>query len=222
MTSIKLLMESDFVAHHKVHSETNADCITTDCRLFDLDDMPSPIQLKPNGEGKVSLANSVYGDIEVLAYENFINQCKKPSSFLQGRKKCDYLAVHIDNEGYALLIELTSALGSIENLTKPINKFQGGKYEKSETQLANALNDLLSVNSIHGYLMSKGHRVCLMAYRINPHTDPEYFVKHPYERYLRVESKSTGEKGAIVPSRAINALGFEYRRICHDYPFGLS
>ena len=222
MTNIKLLLESDFVAHHKVHSVVHADCITTDCEKFDLDDMPSPIRIIPFGEGKVSFVNDTYGELEIAAYEKFIDQCKKPSSFLKGRMKCDYLAVHREDLGYAILIELTSVLGLLENLSKPVDKFKGGKYEKSEYQLANSLKDLLSVASIETYLESKTHRVCLMAYSVNPHTDSEYLKKHPFERYLQIESKNTGEDGALMESPAINALGFEYRRISHNYAFSLS
>ena len=222
MTNIKLLLESDFVAHHKVHSVVQADCLTIDCEKFDLDDMPSPIQIISFGEGKVSFVNDTYGELEIAAYEKFIDQCKKPSSFLNGRMKCDYLAAHKDVLGYTMLIELTSALGFVENLSKPDKKFKGGKYEKSEYQLANSLKDLLSVASIKTYLESKAHRVCLMAYSVNPHTDSEYLKKHPFERYLQIESKTTGEDGALMESPAINALGFEYRRINHNYAFSLS
>lgn len=136
--------------------------------------------------------------------------------------KCDYLAAHKDVLGYTMLIELTSALGFVENLSKPDKKFKGEKYEKSEHQLANSLKDLLSVASIKTYLESKAHRVCLMAYSVNPHTDSEYLKKHPFERYLQIESKTTGEDGALMESPAINALGFEYRRINHNYAFSLS
>ena len=78
------------------------------------------------------------------------------------------------------------------------------------------------MDSIKNYLESKAHRVCIMAYRVNPHTDSEYLKKHPFERYLGIESKITGEDGALMESPAINALGFEYRRINHNYAFSLS
>lgn len=222
MTNIKLLLERDFVAHHRVHSVINVDCVTTSCNQFDLDDMRSPIHLKPFGEGKASFINDTYGEMEIIAYEDFINQCKNPPSFLNGRMKCDYLAVHTDGSGYAILIELTSALGSVENLSKPVKIFKGGKYEKSEYQMAASLKDLLSVDSIKTYLESKAHRVCLMAYCVNPHTDPDYLMKHPFERYLEIESKATGEDGALIESIAINAFGFEYRRINHVYAYRMS
>ena len=222
MTSIKILMEKDFVSYYKIHSEVEADCISIQYEQFDLEDMPSPIQVKSFGKGEVSFTNETYGYIDVLAYENFVNQCKKPSSFLIGRKKCDYIAVHREDSGYAMLIELTSALGTVQNLAKPIDKFPGGKYEKSEVQLEKSLKDLLSVNAIKECLMSKKHRICLLSYCINPHTDPDYLRKHPFERYLKVESQTTAENGAEISNPAINALGFEYRRINHDFSFRLS
>lgn len=132
------------------------------------------------------------------------------------------MLVHSDDKGYALLIELTSALGTAENLKIPINKYPGGKYEKCECQLASSLGDLLAVPTINIYLLAKAHRICLMAYRVNPHTDPDYLMKHPFERYLKVESKATAEDGAIIPCSAINSLGFEYRRISHEYSFRLA
>lgn len=222
MTSIKLLMEGDFVAHHAIHVAPVADVISTESKQFDLDDMPSPVQLMEHGKGKVSLTNDTYGTAEIMAYENFINRCTQPASFLNGRRKCDYMFVHRADKGYALLIELTSALGTAENLKKPIDKYPGGKYEKSEYQLANSLGDLLAVPTINAYLLAKAHRVCLMAYRVNPHTDPDYLMKHPFERYLKVESKATAEDGAIVPCLMINNLGFEYRRISHEYSYRLA
>lgn len=57
MTSIKPLLECDFVALHDIHVSPIADVISTENKQFDLDDMPSPIKLKEPGEGKVSLTN---------------------------------------------------------------------------------------------------------------------------------------------------------------------
>lgn len=42
------------------------------------------------------------------------------------------------------------------------------------------------------------------------------------ERYKQLESRVTGENGAILQQPAINAEGFEYRRISHTYSFKLS
>ena len=57
MTSIKPLLENDFVAHHGIHSMPVADVISSESKQFDLDDMPSPIQMMEHGRGKVSLTN---------------------------------------------------------------------------------------------------------------------------------------------------------------------
>ena len=80
----------------------------------------------------------------------------------------------------------------------------------------------LAVAAVEELMMARQHRVCLMAYRVSPHTDPDYLMKHPFERYLRVESKATAEDGAIVPCLAINSQGFEYRRISHEYSYRLA
>lgn len=226
---MKALLEDKFIAHYKLnHSVVNVDCYHTSLETFDLDEMPSPIKVLPVGNGKVTFKNNIHGETEIIPYEKFINQCKKPSSFLIGRKKCDYLLVHKDENGYSLLIELTSSLGNESGLAEPIltNKknailYSGGKYEKCVHQLAGSLTDLLDVPEIKGHLMAKQHRICLMAYRINPHTDPQYLIKHPFERYLSVESKVTAENGAIIPCPQIESLGFEYRRINHVNAFNL-
>ena len=92
MNNMKSLLENDFIATYSIRSEVRVDSLQTSEIEFDLDDIPSPIQLKALGEGKVSFCNEK-GKIEVVHYEDFINQCKKPRSFLIGRKKCDYLFI---------------------------------------------------------------------------------------------------------------------------------
>lgn len=238
---LKDLLEKDFVSHHGIHVSPVADAVMVSsaschccaygrcccpCGCFDLDDMPSPVQVLPLREGKVSFENKVHGEIEVVAYENFVNQCTRPASFLKGRKKCDYVLKHTDTSGYVLLLEVTSALGSIENLMKPTHKFQGGKFEKAEYQLGSSLDDLLDVPSIAKCLKAMRHCICLMAYKVLPHTDPMYLMLHPYtnpyERYLSVEAEATAENGAIVPCPMIEQKGFEYRRIDHRKVFSLN
>lgn len=227
---MKNLLENDFVTSLNVKSHPIADCLNVSSTEFDLDDMDSPINELAFGEGKVSFRNNTFGNIQVIAYENFIDQCVNPKSFLVGRKKCDYLMIHANSSGYVLLLEVSSALGDSSNLSQPIlskgkNKrvvYSGGKFQKCEEQLCSSLSDLMSVPSIKNILSSKERKVCLMGYRINPHTDRDYLLKHPFERYLHVEMKATAEKGALLPSPEINALGFEYRRISHVFAFDLN
>lgn len=92
-------MECDFVSRHGIHVSPQAEVVSTDAVLFDIDDMPSPVALLAHGDGKLSLTNDTYGGMDILAYEKFIDQCSKPTSFLNGRKKCDYLAVHDADDG---------------------------------------------------------------------------------------------------------------------------
>lgn len=112
---MKELLESDYVAEHKISSrDVTAVPEITDSVDFDLKD-DFPIEILPLGKGQLSIHNEK-GNLEIIHYENFVNQCKRPASFLRGRSKCDLILTCIDNRETVLLIEMTSALGSIANL----------------------------------------------------------------------------------------------------------
>ena len=207
---MKELLESDYIVGHNISSRgVTVVPEITDSVDFDLKDS-FPIEILPLGMGQLSIHNEK-GNLEIIHYENFVNQCKRPASFLRGRSKCDLILTCIDNRETVLLIEMTSALGSIANLQKAIVRetdgaiaFPGGKFEKCEVQL---------------YAYAK--RICLMAYKIEPYRDTSIIHTRPYSRYLQIESKATSDNGAILPCPAIEALGFEYRRIEHSYVFSL-
>lgn len=227
-TPLKIMLETDYVSHYKIHSNPVAENLYASNEVFDLDDI-EPLQKLDFGNGKVSIDNTEYEEVEILSYENFVKKCVKPSSFLQGRKRCDYILLHPSTNGYALLIELTSSKESIANLRKPIEKngkiqFIGGKFEKCETQLFQSLKDLLEVSSINSAFSKQSKRMCLMAYKIektNVDNVETNIIKRPFQRYLSVESNITKENGAIIPCESIESLGFEYRRINHDFTFKL-
>lgn len=216
------LLERDFTAYYRIAVKPEADVLTVRYGRFDLKDMESPVAALAAGTGTATFDNNTYGALDIAAYEHFINQCTKPASFLVGRRRCDYLMCHQNQAGYVVLVELTSALGSAAALSKSIDKYPGGKYEKCEYQLSNSLRDLLSVPTIRSFIGAMSHRVCLMAYKISPHTDSDYLMRHPYERYLQTESKVTGENGAAVPCSMIEEHGFEYRRIGNGNIFRLA
>lgn len=90
---------------------------------FDLDDIDLSFSYLDEGAGKVTFENNVHGCIEVAAYERFINNCRKPRSFQQGRKRCDYIMAHSSSSGYVMLVELTSAIGEESVLEKPVKRF---------------------------------------------------------------------------------------------------
>ena len=77
------------------------------------------------------------------------------------------------------------------------------------------------VQSISEVLNAYAKRICLMAYKLEPYRDTSITHTRPYSRYLQIESKATSDNGAIIPCPAIEALGFEYRRIEHSYVFSL-
>ena len=225
---MKQLLENDFLKHYGVTSTVAIDCLCVTDVDFDLDDENSPISLKTLGKGKASFHND-NGELEIVHYEDFINQCAKPRSFKKGRKKCDYLLYHTTTPKTVVLLEITSALGSRANLKKPITHkttdkplYEGGKFEKCEDQLFQSLSTLAEVPSISGKLNEYTKRICLMAYTIKPaQAKLQSIGSRPYAKYLTVEAKATSDNGAIIECRRIEVLGFEYRRIEHQYVFKL-
>ena len=229
MKDIKSLLENEYVQYHGVHSVgVVVDVASTKESEFDLDDF-SPLRVLPPRTGKLSIRNGV-GQVEIVGYEALVKQCTKPASFLEGRKTCDLLLTTCDRPVSFLLIEITSAKDSIANLIKPIYKgrtqeiaFPGGKFQKGEEQLFQSLQDLLCVPKIATELNAYSNRVCLLAYSIvTPEVQKQFgFSLSPYSRYLKIESARTGDNGAQISCPRIEDLGFELRRISHEYSYEL-
>lgn len=111
---MKELLESDYIVGHNISSRgVTVVPEITDSVDFDLKD-GFPIELLPLGKGQLSIHNEK-GNLEIIHYENFVNQCKRPASFLMGRSECDLILTCIDNRETVLLIEMTSALGSMKH-----------------------------------------------------------------------------------------------------------
>lgn len=224
---MKNLFEIDFVAHYGITTPN----ITVDESyitqpIFDIDDkvMPSIVAAR---QGQVSLSN-VPGGVDVLAYEKFINDCKKPTAFSNGLKRCDYVLTSHSNNAVVCLLEMTSAQGSTSSLSLPISNrktgvvtYAGGKYEKVEDQLSTSLRTMLAVPAIANDFRSRVRKICLMSYVVYPYSSVLDRIIHPFMRYLRIESRETRDTGTWINCPAIQALGFEYRRISHDYTFTL-
>ena len=61
-----------------------------------------------------------------------------------------------------------------------------------------------------------------MAYTIKPvQTKSQSISSRPFAKYLAIEAKATSDNGAIIDCPKIEELGFEYRRIEHQYVFKL-
>ena len=225
---MKQLLENDFLKHYGVTSTVAIDCLCVTDVDFDLDDEDSSISLKALRAGKASFHND-NGELEIIHYEDFINKCDKPPSFKKGRKKCDYLLCHTTTPETVMLLEITSALGSQANLEKRIVHrttcevlYEGGKFEKCEDQLFQSLCTLVKVPSISGKLNEYTRKICLMAYTIKPaQTKSQSIGSRPFAKYLTIEAKATSDNGAIIDCPRIEKLGFEYRRIEHQYVFKL-
>lgn len=225
---MKQLLENDFLKHYGVTSTVAIDCLSITDVDFDLDDENSPISLKTLGKGKASFHND-NGELEIVHYEDFINQCDKPPSFKKGRKKCDYLLCHTTTPETVMLLEITSALGSRANLELPITHkntgkllYAGGKFEKCEDQLFQSLSTLDEVPSISRRLKTYTRKICLMAYTIKPaQAKLQSIGSRPFAKYLTIEAKATSDNGAIIDCPRIEKLGFEYRRIEHQCVFKL-
>lgn len=220
------LLVEDLLQHFRITSKVDIDAyLIKDCNLqyFELEDVDQKeAVLKKRGEGKVVFFNNK-GLLDVLCYEAFISACKRPRSFQEGRKRCDYLLYHQEsNEGVFLLNEITSAKGKIENLMKSLEHYEGGKLEKAERQLAESLKTLMEVPSVETFINKYPKRICLVSYRVfsSQLADINEFVK-PFNRFAQIEQTATKGNGAVLKSAEINQMGFEYRRICYPEVFTL-
>lgn len=226
---MKTLLRTDLLKFYGLGRQVLPEVIfeQTSDETFDMQDAENSIFVSYRS-GNVSFQNSNHRLYEAVKYESFINALSG-TAFERGRKRCDLILydVAVATGHFFLLNEETSTLESTFNLCKPIlNKkgdvqFNGGKYEKVEKQLEGSLETLLAVPSIARFINKYLRKVCLMSYVINRRTEDVVSARRTFSRYRMVEAKETGENGALLDCPPINNLGFEYRRISHDYVFNL-
>lgn len=228
MTRLADLLRNDLTTFYGITSPIVINSVLVRSPEFDLDDIPGPVHPLAVGAGKVTFKDN-HGELEIVNYEDFVNQCKAPPAFLNGRKKCDYAIV--SDRSQMLLIEITSATGSVQNLMKPIINqrtgaviFQGGKYEKAENQLRATLQTIMQVVTISNYVSQFSMKTALMAYKVNPLSVVPALGPgvSTYSRYLAIETRETRQNGALLSCPQIEAYGFEYRRINHNAAFHLA
>lgn len=225
------LLKNELPLHYGLHRSTiNVPSETTNEEYFDLLDGGRNFVVEYKS-GNVSFEHNNKTEIEIINYEAYIGGFSS-SKFERGRKRCDFILYEAGGsaDSFIVLNEQTSAIGSTENLDKPIlgkNKaviFPGGKYEKVEVQLLKTLETLMNVSTISLFLSKYKRKICLMSYVIN---NPQKMAGRNAQqsfsgRYRMLESRVTGDNGAELEHLEINARGFEYRRISHDYLFKLS
>lgn len=226
------LLKTDLPTHYGLHRSKSIEVPVKDTsdNKFDLADSNEIIV--PYDTGNVSLEVPQKAKTEVISYERYLNGLSG-TAFERGRKRCDFILYEKDGETrrFFILNEQTSTLGSTDLLSKPIMGkrkngqsekevlYPGGKYEKVEVQLAEALQTLIAVPSIASFINESGRKVCLMSYVITPRTFISAAQNAFTTRYRQVEARETGENGALLVCPSLNTHGFEYRRISHDYTF---
>ena len=224
---IKELINTYFARHYGLQRASSIDDVSTNEPRFDLLDK-TPI-IFPFGSGYASFANASNDDIHILLYEKYIDGFRG-THFETGRKRCDFI-IYDTKSSFVALNEITSTNKASEGLKKPITKndkntiiFEGGKFEKAEKQLLESLKTLRDVDEIKIHLDSQSKRICLCSYKL--YTDDTLnVIGNPVSAFNRnqtVIERETGENGIIISCPEIESLGFEYRRISHNYSFKIN
>lgn len=220
---MRILLENDFPAHYGVGRRRQCAEVQTSDVFFDLQEQPANFVVAYRS-GEASFSNANKNLLSVINYEQYLN-CFNGTRMSDGKRRCDFIVSTVDNDVLLLLCEMTSSLDGVENLSLPIIDHNGnvtfsrGKYEKAEVQLFQSLDNLLAVPAIAAYAASKQKKICLMSYVITH--SAEHSALEAFGRPRMTEAKVAGEDGAEVSCPAIEAFGFRYFRISHDYTFKL-
>lgn len=218
---MKILLENDFPAYYGVGRRRTCVEVQTAEAAFDLKEQPADFVVDYRS-GEASFSNVDQKLLSVINYEQYLN-CFNGTQMSDGKRRCDFIVSSVDNDVLLLLCEMTSSLDGVENLSLPIKDRNGnvvfprGKYEKAEVQLFQTLDNILAVPTIATFAASKQKRICLMSYVITH--SAEHSAVEAFGRPRMTEAIEAGEDGAEVSCPAIEAFGFRYFRISHDYTF---
>lgn len=223
---MKNLLENDLPAFYGVGRRCTCDEIRTTSREFDLteDDTQFVVDYKT---GYASFCDNPYS-LSVINYDTYIGKFAG-TKIADGNRRCDFVMTDVDTDNLILLCEVTSSIGGIENLSRPITKkkkdgtemvvFPKGKYQKAELQLYQSLETMNNVPSIASFVGKKKRKVCLMAYLIKP---SDNYTVNAFNRNRLVEAEEAGENGAQISCPQIEQYGFEYFRISHSFSFRIA
>lgn len=220
---MKNLLENDLPAFYGVGRRCTCDENTTSLSEFDLteDDTQFVVDYK---KGYASFCGNSF-NLSVVNYDTYISKFNG-TKIADGRRRCDFIMTDTDADSIIVLCEVTSSLGGIENLSRPIKKpkkdgttmvaFPKGKYQKVELQLYQSLETLTNVPSISSYINNKKRKVFLMSYLIK---QTENNAVNAFNRNRMMEAEEAGENGAQINCPQIEQFGFDYYRISHAYSF---
>ena len=159
---MKSLLENDLPAFYGVGRRCICDENTTSLSEFDLteDDTQFVVGYK---KGYASFCGNPF-NLSVVNYDTYIGRYTG-TKISDGKRRCDFILTDTDTYNIILLCEVTSSIGGIENLSRPIEKtqkdgtrtvvFPKGKYQKVELQLYQSLETLTEVPSISSYINNK-------------------------------------------------------------------
>lgn len=222
--SLKAIFEKDFVTYYGITTKSvSAACLSVVLPKFDLSDNQDSLgSVVPFGAGDVSFDGND-GEVQVLWYNHFINQCTKPRCFQEGRLRCDAIMVASLSKGFEMVLAEITTENDMSNLEKPIldgRVFLGGKNEKCRKQLYESLTTVLSVASLKSLADNCFRRVCLMAYHIREvqTSISGIRIRFPFRRFMKVESE-VSSSGVVYSCPEIESFGFEYVRISHSQSF---
>lgn len=220
---MRTLLENDFPSYYGVGRRRSCVEIQTEDAAFDLADQPANFVVGYRSGG-ASFSNANQSLLSVINYEQYLNDYNG-TQMSDGKRRCDFIVSSVDDDALLLLCEMTSTYTGTENLSLPITDHKGnvvfprGKYEKAEVQLFQTLDNILAVPTIARYAESRQKRICLMSYVITH--SAEHNAVEAFGRPRMTEAAEAGEDGAEVSCPAIEALGFRYFRISHNFTFRL-
>lgn len=220
---IKALIDTYFASHYGQRRVVEIDEIHTTDSHFDLREEDGVVVVEA-GSGYASFGNEDRHDIAVLDYEGYIDKYAG-TKFHEKRLKCDCI-LESESGRTIILDEITSSGRGMGKLLEPISgkrEYPGGKFEKVEQQLFVSLQTLSDVPEIAAHFSAQAKRVCLCSYKLYTFDELE-LIGNPVSVFARGQAEAerqAGEDGVIISSPKIEALGFEYHRISHNYTYAI-
>lgn len=216
MSKLKELFDEDFLKTHNIphHKITPIDCIVVNAIKFDLIDDEEFVVEHQKGTG--SFKNKEGHDIEVLAYNKLMSQYNNYQLF-SGISICDFV-LYCDDYSIVVFNEHTSSISGAQNLNQKDRSTGCSKFEKVEKQLSDSLSKFYQVQKIKDCLEECASKICLCSYKL--YSGDNNTLK-AFNRATELIAKETGECGVELNSPKVEALGFKYIRISHNYTFDM-
>lgn len=214
--SLKAIIDKHFPKYFEIENYEDIPAEETMEKLFDLKDTATNYVV-PHKEGQASFGNCQKFSFEVLAYDKMMQRHNNRKCFL-GRKTCDFILFD-ERQKIVVFNEITSSKKGMSNLAEPLPSKTYSKFEKVEKQLADSVAVLSEIQEVKQLFDACGKKVCLCSYELY---SGENKTRMAFGRANAIIDRETGERGAELSSNEIEAMGFKYVRISHNYTYKLS